>query len=149
MKISMRLIAPILAVALLAACAAPPAGAPEDSPEPPEPTPTEQVTPEPGEGDNGPMTGEVPDELMRQIMADASDRTGVGEDQIEVLTAEGVTWSDGSLGCPEPGMMYTQALVDGYRVVLDADGQELNYHTDNRGHFVYCENPQNEGRPSS
>ena len=37
---------------------------------------------------------------------------------LKVLSAEAVTWSDGSLGCPEPGMMYTQALVPGYRVQI-------------------------------
>jgi hypothetical protein len=139
----------ILAIALLTACAAPGLGAPGETPQPPEPTPTEEMTPFQPPNDNGEMTGEVPDQLLRQIVSDAMDRTGASEDEIEVVTAEAVTWNDGSLGCPQPGMMYTQALVDGYRVVLDADGQELNYHTDNRGHFVYCDNPQDEGLPSS
>ena len=30
-----------------------------------------------------------------------------------VVDARAVTWPDSSLGCPEPGMMYTQVLVDG------------------------------------
>jgi hypothetical protein len=29
-------------------------------------------------------------------------------------------WNDGSLGCPEPGMMYTQALVNGYWLIIEA-----------------------------
>jgi hypothetical protein len=139
----------IVAIVLLAACAAPNAGAREESAGSPDPIRAEQVTPEPVGEDNGPMTGEVPDELMRQILTDATERTGTREDDIEVVTAEAVTWSDGSLGCPQPGMMYTQALVDGYRVVLDADGQELNYHADDRGHFILCDDPQDEGMPSS
>jgi hypothetical protein len=31
-------------------------------------------------------------------------------DQREVVSAKAVTWSDGSLGCPEPGKLYTQAF---------------------------------------
>ena len=46
-------------------------------------------------------------------------------DQVKVLTVESVTWSDGSLGCPEPGMMYTQALVRGHRIRVDAAGTTL------------------------
>jgi hypothetical protein len=38
-----------------------------------------------------------------------------------------ITWDDGSLGCPKPGM-YTRALVDGFRAVLRAAGGELAYH---------------------
>ena len=66
--------------------------------------------------------------MLEQIRADAAQRAGVTLDQVKVLTVESVTWSDGSLGCPEPGMMYTQALVRGYRVRVDAAGTILLYH---------------------
>ena len=49
--------------------------------------------------------------MLEQIRADAAQRAGVALDKVKVLTVESVTWSDCSLGCPEPGMMYTQALV--------------------------------------
>ena len=51
-----------------------------------------------------------------------------------------MTWPDGSLGCPQPGQVYTQALVDGYHVVLDADGDELDYRVGSGGSFNLCEN---------
>jgi hypothetical protein len=38
-----------------------------------------------------------------------------------VVQAEAVTWPDGALGCPEPGIVYTQALVPGYWVVVEAE----------------------------
>src|SRR4051812_40757665 len=31
--------------------------------------------------------------------------------EIEVLEARGVTWPDGGLGCPSPGLAYIQVLV--------------------------------------
>jgi hypothetical protein len=92
-----------------------------------------------------PVTGEVPENILGAIMADAARQTGIGEERIDVIRAESVTWNDGSLGCPEPGMVYTQALVDGYHVVLDVDGEELDYRVDSGGGFRVCESPN---RPS-
>jgi len=86
--------------------------------------------------------GEVPTELLDAIVAEAADRAGVTAQEIEVTAAEQVTWSDGSLGCPEPDMAYTQALVPGYRVVLEAGGDQLNFHSSESGDFRFCEDPQ-------
>ncbi len=87
-----------------------------------------------------PVTGEVkPAALLAEIVADAALRSGVAEADIVVVRGESVTWSDGSLGCPQPGMNYTQALVPGYWVVLDADGTEYDYRASARGFFTLCE----------
>ena len=71
-------------------------------------------------------------------LADAAKRTGLKRANLTVLSAVAVTWSDGSLGCPEPGMMYTQALVSGYRVQIRAGGQELDYHASRMGLPMLC-----------
>ena len=76
--------------------------------------------------------------MLERICADAAQRAGVALDQVKVLTVESVTWSDGSLGCPEPGMMYTQALVRGNRVRVDAAGTILLYHSGVQNTFVHC-----------
>ena len=89
--------------------------------------------------------GEVPSEILNRIVDDAADRSGVEPDEIEVLTAMAMTWSDGSLDCPEPGMMYTQALVDGYHVVVDAAGEELDYRVTTDGGFRLCEQDGRSG----
>ena len=86
--------------------------------------------------------------MLEQIRADAAQRAGVTLDQVKVLTVESVTWSDGSLGCPEPGMMYTQALVRGYRVRVDAAGTMLLYHAGVQSTFVHCP-PERAQEPSS
>lgn len=82
---------------------------------------------------------EVPDAILQPILDDAADRSGVPPEELEVVRAEAVVWPDGSLGCPEPGTMYTQALVDGYWVVVDADGTELDYRIGSSGSFRLCE----------
>ena len=94
---------------------------------------------------DAPVTGEVPAEILADLVADAAQRTATEAGAVEVIQAEAVTWNDGSLGCPEPGMMYTQALVDGYQVILQAGDEELDYRVSAAGGFRVCEGG---GRPS-
>ena len=82
---------------------------------------------------------DVPDELLAAILADAAQRAGVSTEEIEVTAANAVTFTDGSLDCPEPGMMYTQALVDGYRIVVEVAEEELDYRVGSGGSFRLCE----------
>ncbi len=62
-------------------------------------------------------------------IADLARRLGIGAADVEVASVEAVEWPDGSLGLPEPGMMYTQAIVPGYRIVLAAQGRSFEYHS--------------------
>jgi len=57
---------------------------------------------------------------------------------VVLARAERLTWSDGSLGCPEPGVAYTQVLVAGFRVDATTSAGTLTYHTDSRGSVVSC-----------
>jgi hypothetical protein len=88
--------------------------------------------------------GSVAADLDAQVAAaieDLAATEGVSETNVEVVTAEEVTWSDGSLGCPDPDGMYTQALVPGYRIVLAVDGDEVHYHgADGQAPFR-CDDP--------
>lgn len=74
-----------------------------------------------------PIIGEVPPGVMDAVRARLATDTGLDAAAAEVKVAEAVEWPDGSLGCPEPGGIYTQAIVPGYRVVLVLDGQEYDY----------------------
>ncbi len=80
----------------------------------------------------------TPAEMIEAALDDAANRSTTARADIKVLSEEAVTWPDGSLGCPQPGMMYTQALVPGYRIVLQAGEQTLNYHAKSRGKPVFC-----------
>ena len=87
----------------------------------------------------------VPSDLLARLLADASERTGTPVGDISAVSGSAVEWSDGSLDCPEPGMGYTQAIVDGYQVLLDAGGTELDYRVGAGDTFVLCE----DGQPAS
>jgi len=85
------------------------------------------------------VTGEVPEELLAAILKEAEARREAKGKELAVVRAEAVIWNDGSLGCPQPGVMYTQAPVDGYWVVLQVDGKELDYRAAQGGYFFLCE----------
>jgi hypothetical protein len=84
-------------------------------------------------------TGEVPEPVMAELVADASARSGVAVTDIAVLRAESLIFPDGSLGCPKPDVAYTPAPVPGYRVVLEAQGRQYDYRVPEGGRFVLCE----------
>lgn len=118
---------------LLAACGA--------GQEPDQPMPTDgEVSPPPTDDATGP-DDDVSQTMLDDLVQQASADTGVPVDEIEVLAAEAVTWNDGSIGCPEEGMGYTQALVPGFRVMLEVAGERIQYHAASDGAFFPCDDP--------
>ncbi len=106
-------------------------------------TPPLSATPLPPRTSPGSLPGTAMDPsspLVTDAVADLASQLDLSSDEVTVVAAREVTWPDGSLGCPEPGMMYTQALVDGTLVVLEADGQRYEYHGGTP--LVLCENPK-------
>jgi hypothetical protein len=75
---------------------------------------------------------------VQAARADAARRTGIDAASLELAAAEPVTWLDGSLGCPEPEVMYTQAMVPGYRIRIVAGSKVMNYHANALGTMLLC-----------
>src|SRR5687767_10541093 len=46
-------------------------------------------------------------------IADLAVRLGIEASAVTVVSVESVTWSDGSIGCPEPGRAYPQVITPG------------------------------------
>ncbi len=96
------------------------------------PTPTTSGTPAPDE--SPPLLTLSAAEVhglthpgIRSAIADLQQRVGEELDLIQIVLAEQVTWSDSSLGCPEPGLFYAQVLSAGIWLVLSYQGQEFDY----------------------
>ncbi len=70
---------------------------------------------------------------------DLIQKTGVAPKTVRLVSVETVQWSDASLGCPKPGMMYAQVITPGFLVVLEAMGEEYEYHTDEGRFVVLCQ----------
>ena len=86
-----------------------------------------------------PVIGEVPAEILDEIIAELVERTGSERVDIQMIRAESVVWNNGSLGCPQPGEFYIQMLINGYWVVLEVEGVEYDYRVSDKGYFTLCE----------
>ena len=80
----------------------------------------------------------IPASILRAALDDAARRTGTAAGALQVISQEAVTWPDASLGCPRPGVNYTQALVKGYRIRIGTPGGELDFHASAAGQLVLC-----------
>lgn len=103
-------------------------------------TETTQETPELPD-----LVGEVPEDVLLEIMQETSRATGANLAELTVERAEAVTWSDASLGCPEPGQSYIQVLTDGYWVVIEAGGDTYDFRVSQSGDWRVC--PEGQGQP--
>ncbi|MCB9421052.1 MAG: hypothetical protein H6667_14715 [Ardenticatenaceae bacterium] len=80
-------------------------------------------------------------EQVNKAKDDLAKQLGIDTAQIDLVEYQAVTWRDGSLGCPKPDMAYTQALVEGYRMQLQVNGVQYNYHGAAGRDPFYCQNP--------
>ncbi len=95
------------------------------------------------------VTGEVPQTILDPILRDLEHLLGAQRTDFDISRSEAVRWNDGSLGCPEPGQMYTQSIVDGYRVVIEYRGKYYDYRATVGGFFKRCPEFQMPGRDIS
>lgn len=77
-------------------------------------------------------------QMVRHALDDAARRSQRDVSTLKLVSADAVTWPDGSLGCPQPGMQYPQALVPGFRIRIQAGAQILEYHAGPRGQPFHC-----------
>ncbi len=127
---------------MLAACAAPsaPPIAPTQLPsvlptQPPSPLPDQKPTgglvtkPEADAWKNAPAAA-------LNSRADLAQRLNVDPDTITLVSVEHVDWPNGCLGIQQPGVMCAMVITPGYKVVLEADGKQYEYHTNEDGSTV-------------
>jgi hypothetical protein len=88
-----------------------------------------------------PGTNDLPATIVDPIVAEIARVASVSVDAVVVQSAEVVTFPDGSLGCPLPGMSYTQVQVDGYRITAVAAGTTYDYRGSGPGNFRRCQTP--------
>ena len=100
-----------------------------------------RVEPAPSQALGAPaVDGEVPAALLDKIRAELASEQGVSAADVKVIGAQAVNWPNGALGCPKPGRMYTQAIVPGYRIELEAGGKRFSYNAATRGGYKRCDN---------
>jgi len=78
------------------------------------------------------------DAAVRAATNDLAARLKISPENVQVVSVQAMDWSDTSLGCPQPGMFYAQVITLGYRIVLSAEGNPVEYHADKKGRVVTC-----------
>lgn len=121
----------------------------------------------PEDQDDATMTDSDPQVSARpQVVAaieDLAERRGVPSTEVTVVELVEVTWADGAIGCPKPGMQYSQALVPGQLLTLAVQApratdstdsaaatsapqtsapETFAYHAGSRGTFRFCADPE-------
>jgi len=74
-------------------------------------------------------------------ITDTATREEVAPAEVVIAAWSPVTWDDGSIGCPQKGKSYTQALVEGELLMLRVGTRLFQYHAAGDGPFAYCANP--------
>lgn len=78
-------------------------------------------------------------DLIDQAILDVSNHLGADPSDVSIVSAESVVWPDGSIGCPQPGMLYAQVQVDGVRIVLAVDNELYAYHSGGQRGLFLCQ----------
>jgi hypothetical protein len=101
----------------------------------------------PTQGVSTPMTTGIPtpaapglQNLIEQAKQDLAQRLAISTNQISLVQATEVEWSDSSLDCPQPGMEYLQVITPGYRILLEVSGNQYEYHSNRDAYVIYCDN---------
>ncbi len=115
-------------------------GATSTGPAPTPPSGTGRPTIPPPGDDSVPPDLES-DPRVQAAILDAKGRVGIVAADVVVAGYSPVTWNDGSLGCPQKGRSYTQALVEGELLLLRSDQRVMSYHSGGGGDFTYCAEP--------
>jgi len=88
--------------------------------------------------------------FIDKAVTDLAGRLGIAESEVTVLSAVLVVWSDTSLGCPQPDMVYAQVLQDGSLIELQAGENVYRYHTGGNQYVPFlCEQPMKQAPPTA
>ena len=105
------LISTILMMILISACA-------------PQPAATEQPAEEEPTHVNVDLTP-----AQRISISKLAENLGLTPDKIKLVSTEAVDWPDSCLGVSIEGIMCSQIVTPGFRVILEADGKKVEYRT--------------------
>jgi hypothetical protein len=86
--------------------------------------------------DEQPTPTHIPVDLtpaQRAALTALSENLGLPVEEIKLVSAEAVEWPDGCLGVQEEGLVCTQVITPGFRVILEANGRQVEYRTNEDG----------------
>jgi hypothetical protein len=73
---------------------------------------------------------------------DAAQRLNTTPESLQIDVVESRQWPDRSLGCPRSGVLYAQIVTPGYLIIVSSGSRRFEYHADDRGMAVFCQEQQ-------
>lgn len=83
--------------------------------------------------------GNLPDSVVQAVLQDASRRSNLPSQELNIVRVQQRDWSDGCLGLALSGIFCSQTVVPGWQVTVNAEQQSFVYRTDNSGSLVKLE----------
>jgi hypothetical protein len=83
--------------------------------------------------------GNLPDSVVQAMLQDASWRSNLPSQELNIVRVQQRDWPDSCLGLALPGMFCSQTVVPGWQVTVNAEQQSFVYRTDNSGFLVKLE----------
>ena len=148
--------ATLIALALLVSACGETIPAPTLTQVPPTPSPSTSAAPSEVNTNPAPLPtsplplASYPLAVQKAVKALAA-RLGIAENQVQVIRYVAVEWPDSCLGVQAPGVMCAMIVTQGYRVVLEGNGSQYEYHTDMDGSSVvlYAGNEPTPQKPGT
>ena len=69
-------------------------------------------------------------ETLRVVQTLLAEELDLSSRRVQLVDMQPVTWSDTSLGCPDPDQTYTQVDIQGYHIVVSVADELYIYHSD-------------------
>lgn len=85
------------------------------------------------------VVSSLSDRVAKAVITDVSQRTGISTKQLKITQSSRQTWSNGCLGIAKPGEICTQALVEGWRVVVSGNRRKWVYRSNLNGRILRLE----------
>ncbi len=83
----------------------------------------------------------APDAAEKAAVAQLAKNLGIPASGVKVVSAAVVEWPDSCLGVPQQGVMCAQIVMPGYLFVLEADGRQYEYHSNQDASVIMPASP--------
>lgn len=83
------------------------------------------------------------EQVAKAVITEISQQTKIPANQLKITQYDHQTWSNGCLGLSKAGEMCTQALVEGWRVVVAGNKRTWVYRSNRTGQILRLESQKN------
>ena len=92
---------------------------------------------------------QLPARIANAVVVDLSRQTRISARELQVTQYRRQKWSDGCLGLARPGEICTQAVVDGWRIVVSDGRRDWVYRTNRNGRVLRLEDRNTANNPNN